>query len=107
MSRTSRLPVWFQWIVVTSGCIGLDAFLLYGIDKLRSSLGCYDPIFVCNPVGWSLLGVEPFVLFGIIGLGQWLVLRRQIGRSTAWILVSAIISPVAIIAMLVIGWLLA
>jgi hypothetical protein len=71
------------WVLVTSLFFALSLFIFYTVSAFligdRSALG--------SPLDWGFqIGVLDAIIGGLVlGIGQWLVLRKQVERSIWWI----------------------
>jgi hypothetical protein len=78
---------WIRWVIASTAGIGAGVLLWLGAG------GAMDALGIVGESGWAqaLQGGVVGAAFGTpFGLGQWLVLRRQIEHAGRWVLATAV-----------------
>jgi hypothetical protein len=95
--RLRTETIGLRWFIATSvGWVAAWSFIGFTFDPLYYAEGTYQPI---GPTVSFLRTFPPWWAFGAasfcVGISQWLVLRRLIGRPRAWPLVTVFAWSVA------------
>ncbi len=90
---------WFQktgwWVPVTAGCLMAGSYAFFFVERVANRV--FDPfplahfgLYVPPPIVMVVAGLGPGI---VLGIGQWLVLRRQIPRPGWWIVANIVAWP--------------